>query len=495
MSARRFVAGIIVVAALLAGATARAADDEVAIVVQDAAPMRAAARDAEKAHTLLWQGEALEVRNEAGDWLQVYDHRRERGGFVLASQVRRYRLAPETAPELLAILRFLRETPGSEALGLGYAAAYVQAAPGAVLRSADGIEAIEALGLFADRLARRASAAGAVSKEVQQRLSAHLDVAARYGVRLDSLEGDGRVRFCYDGEAFRRVLALEASPAQKARATLALSRPECEPAEAAKRIERLAESAAMLQAVDAAPLPAPLKARFLLRRSRVVATVAFHSARRGENASELLEAGRGDLALVRRRELSDADARAYDEAALRVNASRWAAAPTPAVSPMSNRPMLLAKAGEDGQTCLALVDAKHDANSPLARRCTYGQAWLAAATTNAEGNAVAVAIQQTDAWRELWIFRKAGGKWDVRILPPAATAPGAGSAEFAGWIPGGTQMLVAREASGETGVQRAFEVVRTDTLATVKKSSQPATLAAFRKWQDPAWKRETLLLR
>jgi N-acyl-D-aspartate/D-glutamate deacylase len=48
---------------------------------------------------------------------------------------------------------------------------------------------------------------------------------------------------------------------------------------------------------------------------------------------------------------------------------------------------------------------------------------------------------------------------------------------------------------GENGVQRAFEVVRTDTLATVKKSSQPANLVAFRKWQDPSWKRETLLLR
>jgi hypothetical protein len=495
MNGRRVACALLLLAATLFAATARAADEEVAIVVQDAAPMRAGAREAEKAHTLLWQGEALEVRNEVGDWLQVYDHRRERGGFVLASHVRRYRLVAETAPELLAILRFLRETPGSEALGLGYAAAYVQAAPGTVLRSADGIEAIEALGLFADRLARRASTTAALSKEAQQRLSAHLDVAARYGVRLDSVDGDGRVRFCYDGEAFRRVLALDSSPAQKARAALALSRPECEPAGAAKRIERLAESAALLQAVDAAPLGAPLKARFLLRRSRVVATVAFHAARRGENASELLEAARGDLALVRRRDLSDADARAYDEAALRVNASRWAAAPAPALAPVSNRPTLVAKPGEDGQTCLLLVDAKHDVANPLARRCTYGQAWLAAASTNAEGNAVAVAIQQTDAWRELWLFRKAGGKWDVRILPPAATAPGAGSAEFAGWIPGGTQMLVAREASGENGVQRAFEVVRTDTLATVKKSSQPANLLAFRKWQDPAWKRETLLLR
>jgi hypothetical protein len=53
---------------------------------------------------------------------------------------------------------------------------------------------------------------------------------------------------------------------------------------------------------------------------------------------------------------------------------------------------------------------------------------------------------------------------------------------------------VAREASVEGGVQRAFEVVRTDTLATVKKASRPASLTAFRRWQDAAWKRETLML-
>ena len=443
--------------ALVAAALAQAAEDEVAIVVQDAAPLRAAARDAEKAHTLLWQGEALEVRAEAGDWLQVYDHRRERGGYVLASHLRRYRLGPGTAPELLAVMRFLRETPGTEALGIGYAAAYVQAATGPMLRSPEGMEAIEALGVFADRLARRASGAAPASKEAQQRLSAHLDVAARYGVQLVSLEGEGRVRLCYDGEAFRRLLALDATPMQKARAALAITRPECESADASKRLAQLSESASMLQAVDAASLPAPLRQRLLLRRSRVMATVAFHGARRGENASELLEAARGDLALVKRKDLGDADVRAYDEAALRVNASRWAAADAPAPAPASpTRPTLLARAGDEGQTCLLLVDGKHDASNPLARRCTYGQAWLAASTVNAEGTAVAVAVQQTDAWRELWVFRKSGGKWEARVLPPAATAPGAGSAEFAGWIPGGKQMLVAREASAENGVRRAF---------------------------------------
>lgn len=67
------------------------------------------------------------------------------------------------------------------------------------------------------------------------------------------------------------------------------------------------------------------------------------------------------------------------------------------------------------------------------------------ATPNREATALALAVQPTDAWRELWIFRKskAGGK--VRIVPPAAVNPGVGYAEFAGWARAG-RMRIAREA-------------------------------------------------
>src|SRR5438132_1319989 len=57
--------------------------------------------------------------------------------------------------------------------------------------------------------------------------SAHLDVAANYGVRFVTVELNGRMRLCYDGAAYRKILALHATEEQRARAMLALSDPAC----------------------------------------------------------------------------------------------------------------------------------------------------------------------------------------------------------------------------------------------------------------------------
>ncbi|MBV8633105.1 MAG: hypothetical protein JO002_01320, partial [Burkholderiaceae bacterium] len=57
----------------------------VAIVTQDSAALRAAPRDSAQQQAVLWQGDTLEVRGERMGYLQVYDHRRERGGYILAS--------------------------------------------------------------------------------------------------------------------------------------------------------------------------------------------------------------------------------------------------------------------------------------------------------------------------------------------------------------------------------------------------------------------------
>jgi hypothetical protein len=83
----------------------------------------------------------------------------------------------------------------------------------------------------------------------------------------------------------------------------------------------------------------------------------------------------------------------------------------------------------------------------------------------------------------------------VRVLPPAATAPHLGYAEFAGWVPGGNRMLVAREARGDGRYRRSFEIVRLDTLATVSHGTDASSLREFQRWQDASWKSGTVSLR
>jgi hypothetical protein len=184
-----------------------------AIVAQDATTLRAAPSASAASHAQLWQGELLEVRGSRLDHLQVYDHRRERAGYVRASQVRVLPASEAEAPQLLAVLRFLRDTPGAESLGIAYVAGYLKAAPAGQITA----EPFDALGVMAERLARRAG-----GKAASATVTAHLDVVAQYGVKFTSFERQGTLQLCYDGEAFRRVAAMaatsaaQATPAQRA---------------------------------------------------------------------------------------------------------------------------------------------------------------------------------------------------------------------------------------------------------------------------------------
>ncbi len=473
-----------------------------AIVVRDQTALRAGPHDAARQQALLWQGEVVEVRGERLDYLQVWDYRRERGGFVDASRVRRISIGAEEAPELLAVVRFVRETPGAESLGIGFAAAYLKAATAETLRGAGGAEAFDAIGAMADRMAQRASsgsASGTASGRADAALAAHLEVAAHYGVGFKSYERDGVMRICYDGEAFRRVLAMPiADSTQRARAVLGLTRPDCiDPATPVSERPRVDEwRAEVLDRVDATQLPALLRNRVAMRRAGVWSGLAYQHARHGEAPAEAAAAKRAlvELAAVDRAELADDDLAAWNDAAIRVGASRWAAAPN--VAKASRNVGVRTAAGEAGETCVLLVDAKHDASAPLLRRCTFGVVWVESATLNREGNALALSVQPMDAWRELWLFtRKPAGDWTVQVLPPSTAAPGIGYAEFAGWVPGGRQMLVARESRGEGRLKRSFEVVRLETLATERQAGDPSLLGPFQRWQDPAWKRETVSIR
>lgn len=473
----------------------------IAIVTQDPTPLRASPRDSAPQQAQLWQGDALEIRGERLDYLQVYDHRRERAGYVLASQVRTTSATAAEAPELLSVLRFVRDTPGAESLGIAYAAAYLKAVPASALTA----EPLDALGTLADRLAARASgrAGSAVAAgAAESRLSAHLEGVAQYGVKMLSLEQDGVVQVCYDGEAFRQVLAMpSATPEQRARAALGLTRPECVDPQLGplQRLQWDQWRAGVLARADSPQLPPTLKNRLRLREAGVWAALAHAQSRRAEvSAADVLTAGQKAvqaLAAVVPAELTDGDQADYTQAALRVGASRWAA--QPAVAP-AGRLAVRTEPGEPGQTCVLLVDAATPARAPMLRRCTYGTVWAASAQPRADGQALALAVQPLAAWRELWIFQRdaaSEGGWRLDVLPPAPSANGIGYAEFAGWVPGDGRLLAVREARVEGRTVRSFEVIRTDTLATEKQASRPDLLVLFTRWQDPGWKRGTVSLR
>ena len=462
-----------------------------AIVTQDQTQLRVAPKASAQQHALLSQGEALEIRGERLDFLQVYDYRRERGGFVRAGLVKRLTLTPEQAPELLAVVRFLRETPGQESLGIAYGAAYVQAANAETLKGPEGLEVLDALGTMADRLAQRAFLPG----KAGQAAAAHLEVAARHGLKFVSNEHDGRVYVCYEGDAFRRVLSASKDASQRARALLALTRRECTP-DALRPFERRRMDEMRAQAldqVDADNLPGWLRNKVVIRRAAVWSSLAYQRARAGDAPGPAAARALVELGRVDKTNLTEEDSAGFADAAMRVNASRWALIAPPARA--EDRPGIMTIPNVSGETCVLLVDAKHDEKQPLARRCTYGLVWASSATLNRESNALALAVQPADAWLEMWLFHKTAKGWSVRVLPPAAIHPEVGYAEFAGWVPGGSQVLVAREAQGEGRYRKNFEIVRLDTLATVRQAGDPTMLGAFQRWQDPAWKRNTVSVR
>lgn len=468
-----------------------------AIVNHDQTALRAAPRESAPQQSVLWQGDALEIRGARMDYLQVYDHRRERAGFVLASQVRTTSALPAEAAELMSVLRFVRDTPGAEALGVGYAAAYLKAVPAAAMTA----EPLDALGTLADRLALRASSRQPPASAAA--LAAHLEVVAGYGVVMKSYEQDGVMRICYDGDAFRRVLAMTTStPEQRARAALGLTRHDCvDPAlQPQARFEFDRWRADVLDRMDTSTLPETLKNRLHLRRAGVWSALAFAHARRldavPEAARAAAERALHELAAVNKAELSDDDQAEHTQAAIRTGASRWAAEPLGAASA---RLAVTTVPGQPGETCVLLTDARHGADSPLLRRCTWGVVWAASASANANSDALALAVQPLAGWRELWIFRRGGDGWSVDVLPPAPATSSLGSdlgcVEFAGWVPGGERVLLARESRVDGRFRRSFEVVNLATMAVEKQASTPALLVLFGRWQDARWKQQTVSLR
>jgi hypothetical protein len=62
-------------------------------------------------------------------------------------------------------------------------------------------------------------------------------------------------------------------------------------------------------------------------------------------------------------------------------------------------------------------------------------------------------------------------------------------------VPGGKQLLVAREHRADGRFRKSFELLRLDTLNVEKTADAPSSINAFYRWQDPVWKKQTIALR
>jgi hypothetical protein len=483
----------------------------VALVADDPAILRNAPRDDAPAQATLWRGDWLEVRGETAGFLRVYDHRHERPGYIRPGIVRVHRLETASTPELAAVVRFLRDANGGESLGIGYAALALRAAPA----GADTSEILAAIGTMADRLARRASAMRADSRNTT--LTAHIEVAESYGVKFKSVDvllsgnagGTQRARLCYDGEAWERVLATPiAAPLERARAALFLAGRSCQdrttlalsPAEARAWNDRRVQALQSIEYPVEAAIPPALLGRVRLRRAEAFAWRAFDEARRGnlEAAARAEGAAVHELALTDRGVLAPEDGDVYEDVAIRVAASRWATEPTQ--KPTGKRPVdvVFAPRGE-GETCVRVVQADAAGKTrALGERCTYGLVWQSALRWSSSGTVATIAVQPLAAWTELWVMRRGGdGGWTIETLTPATADPdtAVGYAEAAGFSPDGGRLLVVREARSGGQVTRRFQVVETATLVVERWAARADKLGAFKRWSSPSWRAGTLALR
>jgi hypothetical protein len=457
-----------------------------AIVMQDHAALRAVPSSRGPALTQLWQGDVVEVRGEHAGYLKVYDYRRERGGYLREDAARPVELEASAAPGLLAVVRFLRESPGSEALGISYGAAYLKAVPA---RAVDA-EPFDAIAEMAERLADRASGGA----DHLLGFAPHLEVVEQFGVHMRSVEHDGRTRICYDGELYHRVLALPGSqPEERARAVLGLTRPDCIDPDLGPAARTAIDSgrAQLLEQIEEGGLTAMTRSRLHARRAGVWASVAYEQDRRGEPAGVAAERALAELLAVRPDDLGEDRRAEYVDAVLRVSAIRWAGA-LPASQPASL--VLNAAPGDPGQTCIALADTHRRGATALIERCTYGIVRMASIRFIPQGPALVLAVQPLEGWRELWVLHERGGRWRIDVLSPGLDDPEEGYVDLAGYAPGKRRLLIAREVKERGRFRRSFEELRLDDLALVRQASSPELLSDFGRWQDVAWRRDTLAL-
>jgi hypothetical protein len=443
-----------------------------ALVVPEQLQLRAAPRDAAPALAPLIRGEALEVRGRQGDWLRVWDHGRERGGFVRSGAL----LAVETDPAALLVqLRLARQQVGAEGLGLGLAAALIERADVDWLRGPQGAELLEHLIALQERLAIRANSALAG----QAGALLQTQVAARYGHPLRQLtRADGSHWLCPALEPATLLRGLPgASAAQQVRAALQLSAGDC-------AVGSLEERLLRLQDIDLKALPSPLRKTLLLRRAGLQASLAY--ARRADEsaARASAQAALADWLRLNPAEFDDDDQALLREAAIRLAPMRWLV--QEAGSLQRGKLELQRVAGQPGQSCLRIAAQTH---------CSHGQPLWSSLRATPDGQALLLAVQALDGWTELW---RLGADGSLQVLPPAAAMPGGaaiGVAEWAGMDRG--LVLIAREAVVDGKPLRRFEVLPANSLHAqpLRWAGEPMLLAAYQRGAAAEWKAGSPLAR
>jgi hypothetical protein len=310
-----------------------------------------------------------------------------------------------------------------------------------------------------------------------------------------SYERNGAMQLCYDGEAYKQVIAQTNDAALKTRAALGLTKHECvnpdfTPAQLLQHDQWRNATLHSIEANQLSQLPALLKNRLHLRKAGVLSSLAYLQARRNEDVSSMMREAIGELSAVNKTELSDNDTLDYADAAVRTSAGRFSAGLTSAskIAPLT----IQTTAGEPGQTCVELMAGK---TSTKLKKCTFGIVWPQSLSISPNGQVATLAVQTVSTWRELWIMRSSSDGWVLDVLPPSGTGPDLGVLEFAGWVPGGEKMLVARDTLEKGRIRTSFEVLKIDTLTVDQRASTPSLLIAFTKWQDPTWKASTLSIR
>ena len=132
------------------------------------------------AQTLLYAGDWLEVRGERQGWLQVYDHRHERPGYVRPSQVRTFPVDEKRGGRAGGGHRLRARSAGR---GVARHRATRRCSCARRRRARVGAEVFDALGGMAERLGRRASSKWARPNDAT--LAAQIEVAESYGIKFN----------------------------------------------------------------------------------------------------------------------------------------------------------------------------------------------------------------------------------------------------------------------------------------------------------------------